>query len=122
LASIKFRFLSSPQHLGLILGDQSKASALVEHFGSIQQLSRAAVVLRQERQQLTLDNPLAIADLCSEMRFLDREVLKVVLLNAKPGSAQETEIYVRVAVPEIIPLKKMLQNSTAACKTLHPMV
>lgn len=24
-----------------------------------------------------------MADLCSEMRFLDREVLKVVLLNAK---------------------------------------
>jgi len=97
--------LDNVEHLGLILGDQSKASALVEHFGSIQQLSRAsvqellpfvsrtqalrvisalrlaAVVLRQERQQLTLDNPLAIAGLCSEMRFLDREVLKVVLLR-----------------------------------------
>ena len=42
-----------------------------------------AVALREERQSLTLDSPLAIADLCSEMRFLDRELLRVVLLNAK---------------------------------------
>jgi DNA repair protein RadC len=30
-----------------------------------------------------LDCPVAIADLCSEMRFLDRELLRVVLLDAK---------------------------------------
>jgi DNA repair protein RadC len=42
-----------------------------------------AVALREERQSLTIDGPLAIADLCSEMRFLDRESLRVVLLNAK---------------------------------------
>ena len=42
-----------------------------------------AVALREERQSLTIDNPLAIADLCSEMRFLDRESLRVVLLDAK---------------------------------------
>jgi DNA repair protein RadC len=42
-----------------------------------------AVALREERQSLTIDSPLAIADLCSEMRFLDREWLRVVLLNAK---------------------------------------
>ena len=42
-----------------------------------------AVALREERQSLTIDSPLAIADLCSEMRFLDRESLRVVLLNAK---------------------------------------
>jgi len=40
-----------------------------------------AVALREERQSLTIDNPLAIADLCSEMRFLDRESLGVVLLG-----------------------------------------
>jgi DNA repair protein RadC len=32
---------------------------------------------------LTIGSPEAIADLCSEMRFLDRECLRVVLLNAK---------------------------------------
>jgi DNA repair protein RadC len=42
-----------------------------------------AVALREERQSLTIDSPLAISDLCSEMRFLDREFLRVVLLNAK---------------------------------------
>jgi len=42
-----------------------------------------AIALREERQSLTIDGPEAIADLCSEMRFLDREWLRVVLLNAK---------------------------------------
>jgi DNA repair protein RadC len=42
-----------------------------------------AVALREERQSLTIDSPLVIADLCSEMRFLDRESLRVVLLDAK---------------------------------------
>ena len=42
-----------------------------------------AVTLREERQSLTLDNPLAVAELCSEMRFLSHESLRVVLLNAK---------------------------------------
>ena len=95
------------EHLGLILGSQKQADALLKHFGSLNQLSRAsvdellpfvsrskalrlvsslrmgAVALREERQSLTIDSPLAIADLCSEMRFLDRELLRVVLLNAK---------------------------------------
>ena len=42
-----------------------------------------AVALREERQSLTIDSPETIADLCSEMRFLDREWLRVVLLNVK---------------------------------------
>jgi DNA repair protein RadC len=42
-----------------------------------------AVALREERQSLTIDSPEIIADLCSEMRFLDREWLRVVLLNVK---------------------------------------
>ena len=32
---------------------------------------------------VTIDHPLAIAELCCEMRFLDRESLRVVLLNSK---------------------------------------
>jgi DNA repair protein RadC len=43
----------------------------------------SAVVLSEKREPLTIDSPLAIAELCSEMRFLDRESLRVVLLNAK---------------------------------------
>jgi DNA repair protein RadC len=99
--------LDSAEHLGLILGSQKAADALLNNFGSLTILARAsvqellpfvsrskalrlvsslrmgAVALREERQSLTIDSPLAIADLCSEMRFLDREWLRVVLLNAK---------------------------------------
>jgi DNA repair protein RadC len=56
---------------------QSKALRLVSS------LRMGAVALREERQSLTIDSPEAIADLCSEMRFLDRESLRVVLLNTK---------------------------------------
>lgn len=99
--------LDSVEHLGLILGSQKQAAAILKHFGSLSVLARAsvdellafvsrskavrlisslrmgAVALREERQSLTIDSPVAIADLCSEMRFLDRESLRVVLLNAK---------------------------------------
>jgi DNA repair protein RadC len=102
--------LNSLEHLGLIVGSQSKAEALSRHFGSLSALARAsvqellpflsrskalrlvsslrmgAVALRKERESLTIDNPLAIADLCSEMRFLDRESLRVVLgVRARNG-------------------------------------
>src|SRR6201981_3045615 len=99
--------LDSAEHLGLILGSPKQADALLSHFGSFTSLARAsveelapfvsrskairlvsslrmgAVALREERQSLTIDSPLAIANLCSAMRFLDREYLRVVLLNAK---------------------------------------
>jgi DNA repair protein RadC len=99
--------LDTAEHLGLILGSQTQADTLLKHFGSLIVLARAsvqellpfvsrsnalrlvsslrmgAVALREERQSLTIDSPLAIADLCSEMRFLDRESLRVVLLDAK---------------------------------------
>jgi DNA repair protein RadC len=99
--------LDTAEHLGLIVGSQKVADTLLQHFGSLAVLARAsveellpfvprskalrlvsslrmgAVALREERQSLTIDSPEAIADLCSEMRFLDREWLRVVLLNAK---------------------------------------
>jgi DNA repair protein RadC len=99
--------LDTAEHLGLILGSQKQADALLNHFGSLAVLARAsveellpfvpraralrlvsslrigAVALREERQALAIDGPEAIADLCSEMRFLDREWLRVVLLNTK---------------------------------------
>jgi DNA repair protein RadC len=99
--------LDTAEHLGLILGSQKQADALLKHFGSLTVLARAsvqellpfvsqskplrlvsslrmgAVALREERQSLTIDSPLSIADLCREMLFSDRECLRVVLLNAK---------------------------------------
>jgi DNA repair protein RadC len=41
-------------------------------------LRLASVALRAERRSLTIDSPETVADLCSEMRFLDRESLGVV--------------------------------------------
>ena len=99
--------LNTVEHLGLILKDQNKAATLLKHFGSIANLARAsvqdlsaflsrdkaaqlvsslrlaAVALREERTQLVIDTPLAVADLCAEMRFLSHESLRVILLNAK---------------------------------------
>jgi DNA repair protein RadC len=87
----------------LILEDQNKARALLEHFGSIANLARAsvqdllpfiptvkasqlvsslrlaAVALREERSELVIDRPPAVA----EMRFLSHECLRVILLNTK---------------------------------------
>jgi DNA repair protein RadC len=107
LATYGSEALDTAEHLGLILGSQKQADALLKHFGSLNLLASAsveellpfvsrskalrlvsslrmgAVVLREERQSLTIDSPLAVAELCSEMRFLDRESLWVVLLNAK---------------------------------------
>jgi DNA repair protein RadC len=107
LATYGSEALDSVEHLGLILGDPEKATLLLQQFGSIALLARAsvqellpfvsrckalrlvsslrlgAVALREERQSLSIDSPLAVADLCPEMRFLDREILRVVLLNAK---------------------------------------
>ena len=107
LATYGSEALDSIEHLGVILGSQEQAAAILQHFGSLSVLSRAsvdqllpfvsrskalrlisslrmgAVALREDRGTLAVDSPLAIADLCCEMRFLDREVLRVVLLNAK---------------------------------------
>jgi DNA repair protein RadC len=107
LATYGSEALDTAEHLGLVLGSQKQADALLKHFGSLNLLASAsveellpfvsrskalrlvsslrmgAVVLREERQSLTIDSPLAVAELCSEMRFLDRESLRVVLLNAK---------------------------------------
>jgi DNA repair protein RadC len=80
-----------------------------------------AVALREERQSLTIDGPEAIADLCSEMRFLDREWLRVVLLNAKQqlikvatvsqGSVNESLAHPReVFKPAIVSLRLLLHH------------
>jgi len=96
--------LDTVEHLGLVLNNQSTALSLLEHFGSVARasvqdlsafLSRdkaaqlvsslrlAAVALREERSHLVIDAPLAVAELCAEMRFLSHESLRVILLNTK---------------------------------------
>ena len=99
--------LTNVEHLGLILKYQNKAATLLNHFGSIANLARAsvqdlsaflsrdkaaqlvsslrlaAVALREERTRLLIDTPLAVAELCAEMRFLSHESLRAVLLNTK---------------------------------------
>jgi DNA repair protein RadC len=99
--------LDTVEHLGLIIKDQKKAATLLQHFGSIANLGRAsvqdllpflprdqaaqlvsslrlaAVALREERSRLLIDTPVAIAELCSEMRFLCHESLRIVLVNTK---------------------------------------
>jgi DNA repair protein RadC len=99
--------LDTVEHLGLILKDQNKALTLLNHFGSIANLARAsvqdlpdflsrdkaaqlvsslrlaAVALREERKRLVIDTPLAVSELCAEMRFLSHESLRVILVNTK---------------------------------------
>ena len=99
--------LDTVEHLGLVLNNQSTALSLLEHFGSVANLARAsvqdlsaflsrdkaaqlvsslrlaAVALREERSHLVIDAPLAVAELCAEMRFLSHESLRVILLNTK---------------------------------------
>jgi DNA repair protein RadC len=86
---------------------QKQLAAFLEHFGSlsvsacasveellsfvsrskalrlVSSLRIGAVALKEERQSFTIDDPEPAADLCSEMRFLDREWLRVILRNAK---------------------------------------
>jgi DNA repair protein RadC len=137
LATYGSEALDSVEHVGLILGSQKEAAAILEHFGSLRVLARAsvdqlssftsrtkaarlvsslrigAVALRQERESVAIDGPQAVADLCVEMRFFDREVLRVVLLNAKQklidvvtvsqGSVNESLAYPRdVFKPAIV--------------------
>jgi DNA repair protein RadC len=136
LATYGSEALDTAEHLGLILGSQKAADTLLKHFGSLAVLARAsveellpfvprakalrlvsslrmgAVALREERQSLTIDSPEAIADLCSEMRFLDREWLRVVLLNIKQqlikvatvsqGSVNESLAHPREFKPAIV--------------------
>jgi DNA repair protein RadC len=93
--------LDTVEHLGLILKDQNQAATLLNHFGSIANLARAsvqdlsrdkaaqlvcslrlaAVALREERTRLLIDTPLAVAELCAEMRFLSHESLRAIVLT-----------------------------------------
>ena len=51
-------------------------------------LRLAAVALREERSRLLIDTPLAVTELCAEMRFLAHEYLRVVLVNTNRSSSK----------------------------------
>jgi DNA repair protein RadC len=99
--------LSGLEHLALLLGNEEIASDLIRHFGSIKVLSRAT--LQQIRQFLPrrkaetvvaafsvsmiaeseharselVDNPESVYRACADMKLLNHEVLRIVLLDAK---------------------------------------
>ncbi|MBV9273660.1 MAG: hypothetical protein JO333_07180 [Verrucomicrobia bacterium] len=99
--------LDTREHLGLIIKDQNKEAALLQHLGSIANLGRASVqdllpslprdkaaqlvsslrlagvALGEERSRLLMERPLAVTELCAEMRFLSHKSLRVVLVNTK---------------------------------------
>src|SRR5258708_29285247 len=96
--------LDSSEHLGVVLGSQKDANALLQHFGSLAILDQAsveqlltfvsrskairlvsslrmgAVTLRVEGQSITIDRPVLVDVLCSDMLFLVGELFRVGLL------------------------------------------
>ncbi|MBV8812921.1 MAG: JAB domain-containing protein [Verrucomicrobia bacterium] len=49
----------------------------------VSSLRLAGVALGEERSRLLMDTPLAVTELCAEMRFLSHKSLRVVLVNTK---------------------------------------
>jgi DNA repair protein RadC len=69
-----------------------------------------AVALGGEPQSLMIDSPEAVADLCSEMRFLDRGLLRVVLLNAKQHLIKSARLAKAVSMNRSATLEKSLSR------------
>ena len=99
--------LSGVEHLTLIVGQEELALALVRHFGSIKALSRASLqqllefLPRRKAETLAaalsmstiaeseharsgvFDSPESVYKACSDMKLLNQEVLRVVLLDTR---------------------------------------
>jgi DNA repair protein RadC len=99
--------LSSVEHLTLLVGKESMAQALIRYFGSLKALSRASFLelrqfLPQQKAEAViaalsmsaiaesehalsdrLDSPEAIYNACADMKLLNQEVLRVILLDAR---------------------------------------
>jgi DNA repair protein RadC len=95
------------EHLTLLVGNEEIASTLIRHFGSMKALSHPSLL--QIRQFLphrkaeavvaafsvstiaeseharseVFDNPESVYRACAEMKLLNQEVLRIVLLDAK---------------------------------------
>jgi DNA repair protein RadC len=99
--------MSSVEHLTLLVGKESMAQALIRYFGSLKALSRASFLelrqfLPQQKAEAViaalsmsaiaesehalsdrLDSPEAIYNACADMKLLNQEVLRVILLDAR---------------------------------------
>ena len=99
--------LSGVEHLTLILGKEELAITLVRHFGSINALSRASLpqllqfLPRRKAETLVaalsmatiaeseharsgvFDSPVAVYNACIDMKLLNQEVLRVILLDTR---------------------------------------
>jgi DNA repair protein RadC len=99
--------LSGVEHLTLILGKEELAITLVRHFGSINALSRASLpqllqfLPRRKAETLVaalsmatiaeseharsgvFDSPDAVYNACIDMKLLNQEVLRVILLDTR---------------------------------------
>ena len=99
--------LSGLEHLTLILGKEDLALALVRHFGSIKALSRAslqqllqflprrkaetlvgalsmfAIAESEHARSGVFDSPDAVCNACVDMKLLNQEVLRVILLDTR---------------------------------------
>lgn len=83
----------------------------------------AAVALRQDSISDPLDSPEKIAALCSEMRFLSHESLRIVLVNAKYRlikicSVSEGTLYESLAHPREI-FRHAIVHSAYAFVLVH---
>ncbi len=99
--------LSGVEHLTLLVGKESVALALIRHFGSLKALSRAsfqelrqflpqrkaeavvaalsmsAIAETEHARSNQLDNPESIYRACADMKLINQEVLRVILLDTR---------------------------------------
>jgi len=108
--------LTDVEHLTLLVGKEAAALGLLEHFGSLQQLSRASLAELQqfvskakaatllaalsvstridcgEGFQGSFDQPETVYRACLDMKLFHQEVLRVILLNARYRRVTSVEI------------------------------
>jgi len=108
--------LSGLEHLTLLVGKESVALALIRHFGSLTAVSRASFrelrqflprrkaeavaaalsifAIAETEQALSepLDKPESIYRACADMKLLNQEVLRVILLNTRYRHVSTLEI------------------------------
>jgi DNA repair protein RadC len=99
--------LSGVEHLTLLVGNQSLAETLINHFGSLKALSRASfqqlrrflpqrkaetvmaalsisVIVESEHARCgVFDHPESVYRACTDMKLFNQEVLRTVLLDTK---------------------------------------
>jgi DNA repair protein RadC len=109
--------LSVEEHLVLLVGKGSVATALIRHFGSVKALSRATLAeLRQflpkrkaeavmaalsitnmasveEAALESLDSPEKVYKFCADMLAFNQEVLRVVLLDARFRTLTKLDVF-----------------------------